>query len=709
MDAQQQVLEWDQGAAALTAKSAPEALGRRCFELLRGRDGSGRAVCGENCPCFRALKRGRLVGRASFVTARAGTTPIQLCCRVTALPRVPGGAIAVLQPPGSVRPTVAEDLAALATLTTSLSPAQLQDSLERALDVLREAAEADAAELFLAEPDGRGMALTCYRGTFRRAFCQIPRFDPGQGFPGRVLTERRPLVTASLHDDPRYLRTRVKRVGFRSYFCVPLWGPGGVQGAVAVAYRGPCSREGRALDLLSWASVPIGNAILAGLSHLWSSIDLPADETDLDGRAAPKLSLVLRKMVTLAGAEGGDLHLLEPHGDRFAHRVCHGTDLAPACPVLLGAAPATCPVYKDQRGAVLCRTLFPGASSCQRPYTRGGICYCLPMRADGEGVGLVRLWNRRLGSTIPTRSLVLLETAAAVAAREVRDGWRYREIQRRDAKAGAARETATVQVRPSAPAPHLEIRCLGDFELRRQGVLVTREMLHRRKALTLIKILLAHDGRRLPKEALVEWLWPEGPPGVRAQQLYVLVHESRRLVEPEGAGGKWVFIRNDGDRYYFNGRSSCYVDVREFLAALQTAREAEARGAAAAAVAAYEQAADLYTGDFMADEPFAEWCWQQREYLRENALDGLQRLAALLGKVGRWDRSVKFLRRALFIDQLREEVHRDLMFALWAAGRRDEAARQYKICAEVLKTELDVEPLPDTTALFQRIQQQPRP
>lgn len=52
-------------------------------------------------------------------------------------------------------PARAQELAALAALTLSLSAAAPQRSLESALDILRDATGAEAAELFLAEPAGR--------------------------------------------------------------------------------------------------------------------------------------------------------------------------------------------------------------------------------------------------------------------------------------------------------------------------------------------------------------------------------------------------------------------------------------------------------------------------------------------------------------------------------------------------------------------------
>ncbi|MBI2958098.1 MAG: response regulator receiver protein, partial [Chloroflexi bacterium] len=47
--------------------------------------------------------------------------------------------------------------------------------------------------------------------------------------------------------------------------------------------------------------------------------------------------------------------------------------------------------------------------------------------------------------------------------------------------------------------------------------------------------------------------------------------------------------------------------------------------------------------------------------------------------------------------------HRQLMSCLWAAGRRDEALRQFQECRRILARELDIEPLAETQALYAKI------
>jgi len=132
-------------------------------------------------------------------------------------------------------------------------------------------------------------------------------------------------------------------------------------------------------------------------------------------------------------------------------------------------------------------------------------------------------------------------------------------------------------------------------------------------------------------------------------------------------------------------------------------RKADVAGDARAAIGAYEAAVQLYRGDYLEDEAFTDWCWSEREHLRESCLDSLASLATHYARLGLLDRSIASYRQALRLDPAREQNHQGLIRALFASGRRDEALRQYHTCREVLRRELDIPPLPETESLYLKI------
>ena len=53
------VVSWNRALEHLTGITASESIGRRCWEVIRGRDATGDLVCQENCVVARRVKRGR--------------------------------------------------------------------------------------------------------------------------------------------------------------------------------------------------------------------------------------------------------------------------------------------------------------------------------------------------------------------------------------------------------------------------------------------------------------------------------------------------------------------------------------------------------------------------------------------------------------------------------------------------------------------------
>jgi DNA-binding SARP family transcriptional activator len=64
--------------------------------------------------------------------------------------------------------------------------------------------------------------------------------------------------------------------------------------------------------------------------------------------------------------------------------------------------------------------------------------------------------------------------------------------------------------------------------------------------------------------------------------------------------------------------------------------------------------------------------------------------------------AISWYRRALEVDELREDVHRRIMHCYAEAGRRSEALAQYDRCREILRRELDIEPSVETKRLYER-------
>lgn len=573
------IVDWDVGAEALTGTRRADALGKPCYVAMQKQSRSvAPSLCGPECPAFHVLRDGCLKAGAHASSQRGSRATTRVTCALTALPPPSGGAIGAIRSedperaeearePAITSPTLAntaQDLAVVALLAATPLRRPLRASLARSLDLLREAASADAAELFFAEREGHNAVLACHRGRFRRDFAEIMRFARGEGFPGLILRTRQPIVATRVAADPRYLRGRVKARGFSGYVCVPLLTEDRVLGSVHLAFRRTGADLDRTLRLLQWAAIPISSNIELAL---WRS------------------------------------------QARFGART---------------------------------------------------------QRSHGNAI-----WF----------------------------GW---------STPATARETAPLAVAPSEAT--LDIRCFGRFRVLRNGRPVDPEAFRRRASWTLLKVLVTHGGKPAPIDQLAETLWPDTPADKSRGRVHVTVHELRRVLEPDSAPPNWRFIQRKGDTYYFNLGAGCRIDVVEFKEALRTgAGDSGRSNSRSHVIRACEHATALYAGEFLEDEPYAEWACVEREQLRESYLSLLIRAAAQGRDLRDWARATEFLRRAVRIDPSREEAHRELMRALWALGRRDEAVRQYQACRDALARDLAVAPLPETEILLKRIQESPLP
>ncbi|HTJ26007.1 MAG TPA: BTAD domain-containing putative transcriptional regulator [Candidatus Limnocylindria bacterium] len=110
-------------------------------------------------------------------------------------------------------------------------------AIDDVLDAALTTTGAEVAEIFLRTEGASGVSLAGFRGPFPEAFNQITRFEDGQGYPGLVVSYGRPLKVSDLVNDGRFLRTRVKDLGFRYFLGVPVPGRERPIGSLDVAWR----------------------------------------------------------------------------------------------------------------------------------------------------------------------------------------------------------------------------------------------------------------------------------------------------------------------------------------------------------------------------------------------------------------------------------------------------------------------------------------
>jgi DNA-binding SARP family transcriptional activator/TolB-like protein len=211
-----------------------------------------------------------------------------------------------------------------------------------------------------------------------------------------------------------------------------------------------------------------------------------------------------------------------------------------------------------------------------------------------------------------------------------------------------------------------------------------------RKARALLAYMAAQGGRAVSRERLSDLLWPYQGSDQARHSLRNCLLELRKALAP--AAGRHLATE------FANCRLQAIdVDIEHFERLARSPSRAELLAAA-----------ELYRGEFLADfvidsEPFQEWLAAERDRTLDLICSVLQRLTALQDEAGEHDAAIQSARRLAALDPLSEIGQRALIRAYAHAGRRPEALRQYRTCAEILKRELGVAPDAETQALANEI------
>jgi len=236
----------------------------------------------------------------------------------------------------------------------------------------------------------------------------------------------------------------------------------------------------------------------------------------------------------------------------------------------------------------------------------------------------------------------------------------------------------------------LEIYALGEGRVVRDGRPVSPSEWQAAMAKEMFFYVLMHGPAERDAIGLV--FWPDLSTKKMRNSFHTTLHRMRRAV---GADGVVV----EGGQYRL-GDVERWFDVEEFEALFERARLLPPNDWQAEEL--WRRAEALYQGDFL-PEVERVWCVTKREALREKYVEVLIGIGRCHSARRDLDGAIDWYRQALQADELREDIHRHIMRAYAAAGRRSEALAQYHACRETLNRELGVETSPETKALFEQI------
>ena len=279
-------------------------------------------------------------------------------------------------------------------------------------------------------------------------------------------------------------------------------------------------------------------------------------------------------------------------------------------------------------------------------------------------------------------------------------------------------------VRPSEP--WLRLRLLGGCEFQHPDGPLRPETA---KTGALLAYLAMQSGPQ-QRHKLMGLLWGDLPePNARRNLRRALWDLRRKLDRPPAP----PFILAIGQTVTFNRDSSYWLDVEIFERELRELNGTKGIYAPSSSSSSsslssssspsscaklvwpgsLQRAVELYRGDFLdgfyvhGAPAFEEWVLAERERLRTLVLLALQQLVQHHGARGEYGMGMEYAIRLLSMDPWREEAHREMMRLLALTGQRSAALAQYEQCRRLLEAEMGLEPLEETTALYEQIRSAP--
>jgi DNA-binding SARP family transcriptional activator/tetratricopeptide (TPR) repeat protein len=241
-----------------------------------------------------------------------------------------------------------------------------------------------------------------------------------------------------------------------------------------------------------------------------------------------------------------------------------------------------------------------------------------------------------------------------------------------------------------APATAIAIEALGGFRVLRDGSAVPRSEWRSRKARDLLKMLVARHGRPVPRDALIEALWPGEDPLRCANRLSVALSTLRGVLDPQRRFGADHFVASSGGAVALD-RDHVAVDLEAFLQDAVDGLALREEGRAADAHDRLLAAEAAYAGDLLEEDLYEDWAVGPREDARDVYVRVARCLAADAREAGDHDGAVRFLLRVLERDAYDEEAHLALVAAYSDAGRHGEARRAFR-AYRARMDEIGVEP-----------------
>ncbi len=257
---------------------------------------------------------------------------------------------------------------------------------------------------------------------------------------------------------------------------------------------------------------------------------------------------------------------------------------------------------------------------------------------------------------------------------------------------------------PAEPPSGLHVHLFGKFMVCKGHEKISPESWKSSNALMIFKYLASKQSQGfVHKEVLMELLWPEEDARKTGKRLNVALSTLRKILEPELRRGELSsYLIRQKDSYRLEITASGSTDVENFLKEVKLAEKNEKKGSEAS-ICHFLDAESCYKGPFLEEDPYMDWCIEERERLNEKYLYVLLRIIRFYDDKKDFTKCIRYANKYLSIDKYTEEIYRDLMVFHFMTGNNSGVIKTFEKCKNNISKELSCPLSQDTFELYKRL------
>jgi len=251
--------------------------------------------------------------------------------------------------------------------------------------------------------------------------------------------------------------------------------------------------------------------------------------------------------------------------------------------------------------------------------------------------------------------------------------------------------------------PKIRVETLNGFRAYREDHLMKDDEWGGILPQSLLKAIITRGGRQVPKERIMEDLWPEAPKSATEANFKVNLHRLRMLLEPsmmKKLGSSYIRLK---DNLISLDEELVLIDLDKFNGMIHKANTARSEGDTKSAIRCLNEAVAIYQSDFLADDIYNEAISHKREILRQQYVEAMFQLVALYETKGALKKAEAMYKKIIASDPFSEAAHQKLMLNYANRGKTSKAIQMYLEYEHALRVELDTYPDDVTRSIYQKL------